>query len=229
MIKYGVMQPEQPYVSPGPAQPPTPTSSPENPQPNYDFLYSQPKRSLKLPLVGNSLAGKILVGLVCLLLIVVLFIIIKGIVSPSSFNQSDYYVLVERQNEILHILTIDVTQQNVGLLSPADQNIAATSKLSIQTALTKTLIFLNDYGDKVNTSKLATVYSNSIDQTLTSSLSTNSFDSTFNSLMKSQLNYYEQDLKTAYATTTISSGKALLRAEYSEAKLLYSGLSSPSS
>ncbi|MHB1864913.1 MAG: hypothetical protein ACYCPS_01970 [Candidatus Saccharimonadales bacterium] len=222
------MQPNQPYMQPQPTAP-QPVMPPQQPAPDYNFIYQQSQKKRRLPTLGNSLPVKIVFILLGLLVLVILFIIIKGIISPASFSHSDYYVVVERQYEMIHILTVDVTNTNISQLSNADQNFVATATLSLQTAAGKTLTFMSDNGYKVNLTQLAKAYNVSVDQQLSNSLQSNSFDSEFQSQFRTQLTYYQQELSAAYSSTKISSGRDLLASEYQEAKLLLTALSSANS
>ncbi len=222
------MQPNEPYVSPPAPGPSQPQPSMSQPKPDYSFLDQQPKKSRNIPFVGNTFLGKLVIILVCFVLIVILIVIAKDLFSSKPFSKSDYLLVAERQQEMLHILSVDVTNTNATQLSPADQNFVSTANLALQTAQLKTLQLMTAYKDKVNTANLAKVYSASIDSQFTSALSTNSFDTYFKSTMNQQLTSYLQDLKAAYASTTVANARPLLRAEYTEAKLLYSALNTPS-
>lgn len=198
---------------------PVPPSS-NQPQPDYGFLADQPKKKFSLPININTFKGKLLViGVVTIILLIIIFII-RSIVSTIPFSTSDYLAVVERQQQILHIVSVDVTSQTSGQLSTANQDFTSTTQLVIQTAQYKTMTYLYDYKYKPSSSIISNYYSRTIDQELSNSLSTNSFDSTFKSVMKNQLNEYAQELTTAYNSTSVNSGRTLLKSEYSQAKLL---------
>lgn len=224
------MQPQAPYQGP---PPPTNSQPPyggnQAPAPDYSFLNEQPKKHSKLPSFANSFVGKIFLILFVALIIIIILIIVKSIVSPAPFNKADYEVLIERQNEMVHIVKTDVTNTAQTQLTQADQNFAATTDLALTTAQSKTVTFLKDYGEKINLMKLEGVYDSSIDQTLSNSITTNSFDSTFRSVMQQQLQSYQQELKTAYASSRSASGKSLILSEYKESKQLLTALNSSSS
>lgn len=226
------MQPEQPSPPPSAPlpQPPMPDTT-QRTQPDYSFLTQQPHKTsrLKIPFIGNTLIGRAVVLVVVLVLVVIMLIIIKNLVTSPPFSKTDYLALVERQQEILHILSTDVTPTNLALLSISDQNFTYTTKLSLESAQDQTLVLMKDYGDKINVNKLSTIYSADVDDEFTDSLSTNTFDSVFKSEMQLQLEDYMQELKAAYATTTVSPCKSSLRSYYSDAKLLLAALNSPTS
>jgi hypothetical protein len=233
------MQPENPYVSPSPspAPPPPPVSAPlppqpqpvnGAPQPDYSFLNQQPKRSFKLPFSTSSFTKKVIVIAVIAILLIILLIIGKGIISPAPFSKTDYLLVAERQQEMIHILTTDITQSNLSQLTTADQNFVATATVALGTAQVKTLAFMAVYKDKVKTANLAKIFDSSIDSALSAAQSSNNLDGAFKSEMQEQFNYYESDLKTAYNSTRISNGRLLISNEYSEVKLLITALGASS-
>lgn len=222
------MPPNTPYISPSPPNQMPPSTQLNGPPPDYGFLNEQPKKSFKIPFVGNSLIGRIVFALVVLLLLIIIIIIIKGIFTTAPFNKNDYLLIAERQGEILHILSTDISQTTIGQLSVRDQNFVATAGLSLTTAQSKTLVFLYDYKDTVSPNILANAYIPAIDNELKNSLSINNFDNTFNTIMKSQLDSYINELKVAYNSTNVSNGKSLLKSEYVEAKLLLTSLNTTS-
>jgi hypothetical protein len=220
------MQPKTPYSAPpDPGQP----YSNQPSTPDYSFLNDQPNRARRLPSFGNTFSRKVLFILLVLLFIVIIFIIIKSILTPTEYNKSDYLIIVERQNEMLHIFSTDVTQTSTTQLSPADQNFFSTASLSLTTAQSNMLSFLADNGDKISSKQLATVFDPTIDQTLNNSIAANDFDSTFDNTMQQQLTSYQQELKTAYSSTKTNVGRNLLTNEYQEAVQLLTALKSPTS
>jgi hypothetical protein len=220
------MQPEAPYtMPPNPGQ----LGGNQTPSPDYSFLNEQPKKPSLFPSFANSFLGKIVFIIILAFLIVIILIVIKNIVSPSQINKSSYLVLVERQTEMLHILNTDVTQTAITQLSQSDQNFSTTANLALTTAQAKTLTFLADYNDKITSKQLANIYNTAIDQNLTSAVTSNSFDSTFKSVMQQQLTNYVSELKTAYSGSRSVSGKSLIKSEYDEAQQLETALNSANS
>lgn len=226
------MQPNQPYNAPS-KQPSYSSSdvsaSDQNIQPNYDFLNEKPLKARRLPSFGQSRASRIMLVSLGLLVLVIVFIFIKNLIIPASFNKSAFNLVVERQQIILHILSTDVTTSNSLSLTLADQNFAQTALLSLQAAQNQTLTFLTDNGYKISPQQLALDYNSSVDLQLKNALAANDFDSVFKADMQSQLNYYLQDLRSAYDTTRSIVGRQILDKQYNEAKLLMTGLNSPTS
>lgn len=223
------MQPNTPDASPPPAPMPTLPNSQQLPslEPDYNFLGEQPKKSFNIPLLGNTLRGRLAVCVIGLLILVILFVVIKGLLTTPPFNKPDLYLVTERQQEILHILSTDVTSNNEGQLSQGEQNFAATASLAIQTSQTQTLTFMADYKYKINSKVLSAVYSTSLDQAFTNALTANTFANYFQSAMETQLQDYQQELKAAYNSTHISGGRGLLRSEYAQTNLLLNEVEQP--
>ena len=224
------MQPQAPYT--GPSISPDPGQSFNNnpaPAPDYSFLDQQPKKSKRLPSFGGSFLGKIVLILIFATVAVIILIIVKSIVSPPPFNKAAYTVVIDRQNEMLHILNTDVTNAAQAQMTPIDNNFAATANLALSTAQVKTVSYLTAYKVKTDPKKLAVVFDPTIDKDLTGSLASNSFDGTFKAEMQQQLTSYQKEIKTAYLSSRAANGKSLLLSEYKEAGQLLTALNSTSS
>src|ERR1700721_3969029 len=183
----------------------------DNPPPDYNFIYQQPKRSHHFPTLGKSFGGRLAILGVGFILLVILIILVKGLVSSSPFSQSDYDIVAERQQEILHILTSDISSSNTSQLSITNQNFFSTTIPSITTAQSKALNFLSDYHHQLNSKTLAGIHNTSVDQELSSAVSSNNLNSAFESVMTSQLNYYLIDLRAAYNSTTVVNGRSFFK------------------
>ena len=194
--------------------------APSQPQPDYSFLSNNPKKRFSLTINTGSFKGKLMIiGIVTIILLIIIFII-RIFVSSTPFSRSDYLAVVERQQQMIHILTTDVTSQTATQLSAADQDFSSSTLLVIQTDQYKTMSYLYDYNYKPSMSIVSNYYSNAIDQELNNSLSTNSFDTSFQSVMKQQLSEYIQELTIAYNSTSVNTGRTLIKSQYSQAKLL---------
>lgn len=205
------------------------SSSTNSINPDFSFLNQPSKRRLKLPLGSGSLRSRIIIGIIGFILVVIIIVILSSLFSTSPFSKSDYLTVLERQQEMYHILTTDITSANSNQLSSGDQDFASTAQLTLSTALSRTLSYTSSYGYKISSTKLANVYSRSIDSGFSSALESNNLGSYFHATMESQLSSYEQELSSAYNSTNNNSGRYLLKAEYSEAQLLTKALVSPAS
>jgi hypothetical protein len=215
------MPPQTPGYEPLP-QPNAPSAQPS--QPDYSFLNEKHRRRLNLPISTRSMTGRIMVVAAGFILLIILFLIIKALLANPLINKTDYLAITERQQEMIHILTVDITSSNVSVLTPTEQNFVATASLTLGNAQTNTLNFMAENGDKINPSSLANVYSTAIDSDITSSINTNSLPNELQTIMQAQLNAYLSNLNAAYSSTKTASGKSLLKSEYSTGQLLIKAL-----
>ena len=173
--------------------------------------------------------GRIFVVAAGFVLLIIFYLILKALLANPVINNSDYLLVTKRQQEMIHITTVDINSKNVGTLSPAEQNFIATASLALGSAQSNTLTFMAENGYKINQSSLAKIYSISVDKDLQDAITTNTVPSEFQTVMQAQLNYYLTDLKTAYSTTKVASGKSLLQSEYQTGQLLIKSLNSQTS
>lgn len=201
-------------------EPPQVTTSPEA---QYAFITNPDvpvKRSSSLLtlLSGKSLMTRIAViggGLVVLLVVIS---VLRGLVS-GSFNLQPFLVVLQDQQELIHI-TSDASQPQSGQPAlPANyQNFLATTKLTVTSAQEQLLIYLAKNNQKVNTAELR--YNTSIDSQLTTAESNDTYTLTFQQIMNSQLDTYKTNLVQAYDKTSGKKGRAQLRSDYNQLKLL---------
>jgi hypothetical protein len=220
------MPPQTPSYGPPPQ---SNAPSVQSLQPDYSFLNEKHRRRLKLPISTGSMKGRIVIVAAGFILLIILYLIIKALLANPVINNSDYLVVTERQQEMIHILTVDITSSNVGILTPAEQNFVATASLTLGNAQTNTLNFMAKNGDKVNQSSLSNVYSTAVDSDLQNSINTNTLQVEFQTVMQTQLNNYLTNLNAAYSSTKVASGKSLLQSEYKTGQLLIKSLNSQTS
>ena len=175
------------------------------------------------------MGGRIAVVVGGLILLIILYSILKALLANPAFNKTDYLTVLERQQEMIHLITVDITNSNVGTLTPVEQNFVATANLTLSNDQTNTLSLTAKYSDRINPSSLANIYSSSVDAAIKSSISTNSLPDEFQSVMQTQLDDYLTNLKLAYANTRVAPAKSLLKNEYSNAQLLIKSLNSKAS
>lgn len=207
------------------------TNSPLNQDstPDFSFMNQQPKSKLNLPISTNSRVGRIVIVVAGFILLIILYVILKAVLADPAFNKTDYLNVVERQQEMIHILTVDITSSNAVNLTLGEQNFVETASLTLASTQTNTLNFMANNGYKINPSSLSNIYSTSVDSAVQSSEATNSLPNEFQTIMQVQLDNYLTDLKAAYNNTRVTNGKILLNSEYSNGELLIKSLSSQSS
>lgn len=184
-----------------------------------------PRRSL-LP-IGSSPLIRVAVVLGGLLILLVLFLIIKGLFGHS--NIPALVTVAQDQQEIIHLTTNPGQQKNgpPASLSVASQNFAITAKLSITSAQSDLIQYMQNNGKKVKPKTLSLKVSKNLDDQLTGAIANNTYDQLFKQTMQNKLGEYEQALKIAYKETKGPKGRTLLSNDYNSAQLLLQQLNSP--
>lgn len=210
--------PQSQDTQPAPIPEPEATSSPQEP---YAFI-TNPEATAKSPpailtlLSGKSLLLRIAVlggGLVVLLII---FSVLKGLI-VGSFNLQPFIVVLQDQQELIH-LTSAQSQSGQSALPATYQNFIATTQLTVSSSQSQLLTYLAKNDQKVKPAQLT--YSTSIDKQLASAATSDTYVSTFQGIMSSQLNDYKTALRQAYAETSGKKGHAQLSSDYRQAQLL---------
>ncbi len=207
-------------ISPSPdgQAPPTPQSTDP-----YDFMNTpEAPKKMSLNLPGFNSAGptvkRLITILVGLLLLVIVVSVFKSILAGGT-NLNQLTVVVQDQQELLHISTAASQVQN---LFPNDQNLVATAQISLSSASSQTLSYLTLNKVKLKTATLDGRISKSIDLQLTNAQTAGNYDQVLDQVIQSQLNRYQSDLHYAYVATKGPHGRALLSSEYNQAGLLLS-------
>ncbi len=205
-------------------QPQVPVQTPIAEHP-YSFILQSQKPTKQFSLTGRSLPQRLALGAGGLLLLVILFTLIKGVFGGGT-NLTPVVTTVEQQQELLHVMTGAVQQQNLSIIN---KNFVLTAQLSLASAQGKLLTYLATNGTKVKPSQLNSKISRSVDSSLTAAAANSSYNQTFQTIVQTQLNSYIQGLKQAYNQDKGSRGRALLKDDYNQAQLLLTQLSSPAS
>lgn len=214
------MQPQQPYYVP--PQMPAPSPPPVTPgQDPYGFIMNpgkSPRRGLGSLLGGGApkqrlllLGGAAVVGLIFI-------IIIASAVFGGNGNSAPYVKVAQDQTEIARVAGLAVRQPSG--VAQATQNFALTTQLSLTSDRQQLVSYLQKHGVKIGDKTLTALQNPQTDQQLTAALTTNSYDSIFLDLMKTDLGKYQAALKTAYASSTSTTTRQLLNDEYANTNLL---------
>lgn len=197
---------------------PTPTVSPD-----YGFIMEPAKPPRGGLLNNSSMAVRIAVILGGLLLLLVLFVIFKNLLS-SKPKLDSYVTVAQDQQELIHLSTNSAQQQD---LSTNNQNLASTAQLSLSSGQAQVVKYLANNGLKAPAKTLGLKVSKSLDQQLVSAEAAGTYNQTFQSIMKNQLNTYMNDMKLAYNQNKGKKGRALLNNQYTQATLLLQQASTP--
>jgi hypothetical protein len=182
----------------------------------------KPPRQFSLP--GKTRAMRTLFIAGGLLGLVVVLIILKSLFGGGS-GLTSFVVVAQDQQELLHLAT-GVSKMQSGV-STANQNLAATTQLSVGSAQVKLIKYLAANGHNVNSKTINLKVSTSFDSQLQAALANTTYDQTFRQIMRTVLKVYMDDMKTAYSQTTGTNGHALLNDDYNQAQLLVTQLNSP--
>jgi hypothetical protein len=200
------MQPQNSYT-PGPL--------PTNLPPGYEFMANSPspKKSMGVP---NSPLIRVAVVLVGLLVLIVLFSIVKGILSGGS-NRPQLLSVAQDQQEIIHIVTAAQMEKS---LSVTNRNTAITAQLGVTSGQSQLIQYMSKAGFKVKPKELSLKLSALTDKKLATASINSAYDSTFQSVMETELATYQQDIQAAYGKTKGKYGQTILKNQYDGSKLL---------
>ncbi len=197
------------------------------PSPNrsdYDFIVNSPpplKRHLTL---GNSLATRLIIVSLGIFLLLIIFVVVKGLLSNDTSSYPSLIKAARLQQEIIHISSGATTPPIPA--SESNQNIAITTELSLASSRSQLLAYIGRLHGSVNKKQLISVSITPLDAQLTAAITANTYDSTFDQVLKQELTAYQQSLKLAYQKTTNTKGRELLNNEYNKATLLLGQIAS---
>ena len=164
---------------------------------------------------------RILIVGVGLIVLIIAFVIIKGLVSGGG-NSAAMLIVVQDQQELIHLSTAAAIQPNI---SSSNKNFALTTQLVITSEQSQLRTYLAKQGQKITLKQRNLKISSAIDSQLTSAITSNSYDTTFQSVMKSQLTNYATALQVAYKQSPGTNARKLLTSQYNSAVLLQQQLS----
>lgn len=208
------MQPNTPYVQP-PTQP--------GQQPNYDFIMNsgQPQKKSLLP-GSDNLLGRLIIVAVLLILVFVGFSVVRSILSGPS-PELYYKIITQDQTALLDTLKKSELETT---LSEKNKTFAVTAKLSLMSARSETIQYMNLAGFKVKEKELTLRIKPENTAKLTQAAAASTYNEVFEEVISEQLDTYQRDLKTAYHHTKGPKGRELLSKKYDDAGLLRKQLES---
>lgn len=211
------MQPQQPYYG-APQAPPPPQQNP------YDFIVNPNQSGPKRPGLpgGGSKFGRIAVVAGGAVLLLILLVAVKGLLSTSSIPAKSFTALAAQQQELVHLGSSGMQNAQSGSV----KNFALTARLSITTQQADLFTYLSNNGVKLSKKDLAKTLDTQLDAQLTSAASASNFDSTYTSIMKTELTNYQHSLQQTYNQTKGPKGRAMLSNDYDAAQLLLQQLGS---
>ena len=192
---------------------PTPTQGGHD----YGFIMQdQPIQKKKLVPGNGGMLSKVIVVGVGLVVLLIVFNVVKGLVSPGP-NFAGLVTVAQDQQEINHLLTNALAQP---ALPEATRDFALTSQLGIVNDQREILTYLAHNKQKLKPKVLALKVSLKTDTQLGSTASPTVYDSTFRDIMKTELETYQKDLKSAYIHYKGKNGRIILDKAYTNNLLL---------
>jgi len=193
----------------------TPTNS------NYDFILNPQKPKKSFNISGNSMPKKLFAILSILILLIVGFTIFKNLTTTKVLSISDLTNVVIEQQKIINLIQNDFTVSNSSnQLNQSQINSIATINLSIASDQKSLINYLKNSSYVIKSSTISSVKTTSLDTQISNAAAAGNLTSTYNSIMKSELNNYLNYLSIGYNTTKGPKGKALLKQEYQNANIL---------
>jgi len=152
-------------------------------------------------------------GLSALVIVAAIFF---SVIGGGGNNFTPVITIAQDQTELIRIAKLGATKAT----GQTTLNVAFNLQLSLTSAQQKLLSYLADNHIKLGTKQLALKQNAQTTKQLSDAVATSSFDSTFVTVIQSQLGTYAQALKTAYNTNPGPKGRQLLSAQYNGAQLL---------
>jgi hypothetical protein len=200
------------------------------PLPDYNFIIqNSPKKKLLSFGLGSPRTNiiKVLVGFLILLII---FILLKGFFSSTPFSKTDFLVVLQDQNNILNIISSDITSPSIqSVLSTNNNNFATETALVLGTDQANTISYLKNNNVSFSTTQLNLGINPNYGTELNNALSSNSLNQTFNQIILNLLDSYKNDLSTCYRAEKGPIGRKLLIKEYKNANYLIKMVNDPKS
>lgn len=203
-------------TNPIPSQP-QPVPNPSGPDSSYDFITNpkpQPKKNLLS--AANSPWKRVLIVLAGLLIIYFLYTFISGLLSGGSDKPA--YLNVSQNQQVIIVLSQEALKntklsgENKGFALTASSSVASDQAV-INKYLRKNKVKLNPkiLNKQVDAASLTKLKNADIN---------NTYNETFQTLMKQKLIKYQASLKQAYVKTKNVAGKKVLSKNYDSANLL---------
>jgi hypothetical protein len=188
---------------------------------NYDFILNPQKPKKAFNISGNSMQKKILAILSILIFLIVGFTIFKNLTTTKVLSISDLTNVVIEQQKIINLVKNDfISSNSTNQFSQAQINSIATINLTIPSEQKSLINYLKDSSYVIKSSTIGSVKTTSLDTQINNAAAAGNLTSTYNSIMKSELNNYLSYLSIGYNTTKGPKGKALLKQEYQNANTL---------
>ena len=198
-----------------PQQFPAPAPAPPEPSP-YDF-FMEPQKPQKQGLFSGGAGGQKIILIACVVIIgLVLAGIAAFIASSSKTDPTSLVTIAQTQQEVIRVATDGSKNAKTLRL----QNFAVTTAVTVTSSQRELVGFLEKRGTKVKDSSLNVSKNTQTDTALAAAVASNTYDVTFESSMKTELDNYEGQLNEANALATTKAERDLLQKQTISAQLL---------
>jgi hypothetical protein len=206
-----------------------PNASP-SPAPDYSFIMSPsaPQASSGGLPGGNSKVLRIAFISGGIMVLLVIFLIIKSVLGGNNANLPLTSV-VQDQQAILHIISSTKDNSSDKSLAGDTQNFADTAQLALTTSQSDLLAYMNSNKIKVKPAVLSQKISSANDNQLSAASQAGTYDQAFRQIMNQLLLSYQKDLQSAYPAAPGPKGRALIKSDFDQSKLLIQALQHPQS
>jgi hypothetical protein len=196
-----------------PQQPQTP--APGN---NYDFILSPEQK--KPPLLGGKLGNNPFLAKIIFIVAgaVVLMIVLAVVVNLAFGNRANIESMVlitQTEQEITRL-----SNEGSNASSLAVKNAASNTSVTIETHKQEWLAYLSSRDKTVSEEELALKRDAAIDSRLKNATKTSTFDTTYTTVMLSQLSDYADLIRDTYDKSASSEQRQILSKHYSDVQLL---------
>jgi hypothetical protein len=193
---------------------------PAGPQPtnNYDFILNpqaKQKRKLLGGIGGNSFIAKLALIIGGAVVVMIVLSIGVNLLFGSKTNLETLVGLVKTEQEITRVSDAgkDAADQEI-------KNSALNTQLVTTSHQRTWLVFLSKRGREVKKDELNLKKSASTDRRLATAKQTSTFDTTYNTLMRSSLTDYAKEIKAAYLGASNKQEREILNNQYKDVQLL---------
>jgi hypothetical protein len=211
-----------------PSQTVQPTVQPQasvQPQEPYAFITNPEIPAVAAPTLLSNLKGRslamrtIIVGGGFIALIIV-YSILKGLLI-AGFDLPPYLAIVQDQQELIYLTSgPSKYQPNQADLPAGYQNFIATTHATITSSQTQLLTYLTESKQKINPKLVNLRVSAAVNNELLNSVTSNTYQATFQQVMARELNIYTADLSAAYNKSPTITSHVLLSRDFKQAQLL---------
>lgn len=215
-------QPNNQPGMPNPYQYPAPP--PEEPEQSpYDFFMNPQDSGRRSILGGGSPSNKMIWIIAVVLTGLIIAAIMLFIASSGKSDTTSLVTIAQTQQEIIRVSG----EGNKKTKSTKLQNFAVTTQLSMMSAQRELTSYISKQGTKLSPKELALGRKSKTDQAFAAAVAANTFDTTFASTMKSELDRYERQLADASGVAATKAELDLLISHSEQAQLLRRQLLAP--